>query len=392
VKKSGRVIVVGGGIGGLSAALALRSRGVEVTLLEKADEFGEVGAGLQLAPNATRILDEWGLLGETMRQGFEPRSLVLKDAVSGDELTRQDLGIDFRTRYGAPYVVIHRSDLHAIVLEAARAAGVELVTGAEVVAVEDLSPGVSVIMADGVSLRADACVAADGLTSRLRDSFVGDEPVASGYVAYRGTLPESAGLDDVVAWLGPGCHFVRYPLRQGELLNQVAVFRSDRYAAGFDEWGTVDELDAAFADCCDEIRAGTPHLWRDRRWPMFDRAPTTRWRHGSTLLVGDAAHPMLQYLAQGACQAIEDAAALGRALGRVVDGAAADAVRPEEWPRVFDAVAAEREPRTSRVQRTAHLWGDIWHTDGLARTLRNELLRRRDTKDFHYFDWLYGAA
>ncbi|MBB5790076.1 FAD-dependent oxidoreductase [Jiangella mangrovi] len=388
MKKTGRVIVVGGGIGGLSAALALRSRGVAVTLLERADEFGEVGAGLQLAPNATRILDDWGLLGETMRQGFEPRSLVLKDAVSGDELTRQDLGTDFRNRYGAPYVVIHRSDLHAIVLEAARAAGVELVTGADVVAVADLEPGVSVSVAgEPAGLTADACVAADGLTSRIRDTIVGDEPVASGYVAYRGTLPGSAsGLDDVVAWLGPGCHFVRYPLRQGELLNQVAVFRSARYAAGDDEWGTVDELDAAFADCCDEIRAGTPHLWRDRRWPMFDRVPTTRWRHGSTLLVGDAAHPMLQYLAQGACQAIEDAAALGRAVDAVGPGSAAD------WPAVFDAVAAEREPRTSRVQLTAHLWGDIWHTDGLGRTLRNELLRRRDTKDFRYFDWLYGAA
>lgn len=388
MKKTGRVIVVGGGIGGLSAALALRSRGIDVTLLERADEFGEVGAGLQLAPNATRILDEWGLLGETMRQGFEPRSLVLKDAVSGDELTRQDLGTDFRNRYGAPYVVIHRSDLHAIVLEAARSAGVELVTGAEVVAVTDLEPGVRVTVAGGGSLRAEACVAADGLTSRIRDALVGDEPVASGYVAYRGTLPESDGLDDVIAWLGPGCHFVRYPLRQGELLNQVAVFRSARYAAGAEDWGTVDELDAAFAGCCDEIRAGTPHLWRDRRWPMFDRVPTTRWRHGSTLLAGDAAHPMLQYLAQGACQAIEDAAALGRA----VDTVGTRVLTEAAWPGVFDAVAAEREPRTSRVQRTAHLWGDIWHTDGLGRTLRNELLRRRDTKDFRYFDWLYGAA
>ncbi|MEO3854236.1 FAD-dependent monooxygenase [Acrocarpospora sp. B8E8] len=388
MKKNRRpVIVVGGGIGGLTAALALRLGGVEVTLLERADEFGEVGAGLQLAPNATRILAEWGLLDKTLQLGYEPRSIVLKDAVDGSELTRQDLGEEFRARYGAPYIVIHRSDLHTILLDAARAAGVELITGAEVESVTDGLDGASVSVANGTTWLADACIAADGLTSRVRDAIVGDQPVSSGYVAYRGTLPRGDDtFEDVVAWLGPGCHFVRYSLRNGEMLNHVAVFRSPRFAAGHEEWGGVDELDTAFAECCAEVQEGVAHLWRDRRWPMYDRTPTPQWRRGSTLLVGDAAHPMLQYLAQGACQAIEDAATIGRALDRHNGIPAAN-----DWPSIFDQVVGEREPQTTLVQNSARVWGDIWHTDGLGRLLRNELMRRRDTKDFRYSDWLYGA-
>ncbi|MBF8186287.1 FAD-dependent monooxygenase [Nonomuraea sp. K274] len=389
MKKNSRpVVVVGGGIGGLTAALALRLRGVEVALLERADEFGEVGAGLQLAPNATRILAEWGLLDKTLQLGYEPRSIVLKDALDGAELTRQDLGEEFRARYGAPYVVIHRSDLHTILLDAAREAGVELITASEVDSVTEREPaGATITVTNGGTWEADACIAADGLTSRLRDSIVGDQPIASGYVAYRGTLPRGEdAFEDVVAWVGPGCHFVRYSLRNGEMLNQVAVFRSPRFAEGHADWGGVEELDNAFSECCDEVKHGLAHLWRDRRWPMYDRAPTQQWRRGSTLLVGDAAHPMLQYLAQGACQAIEDAATLGRALDRH-DGMPTTG----QWQPIFDQVVAEREPQTTLVQNSARVWGDIWHTEGLGRLLRNELMQRRDTKDFRYSDWLYGA-
>lgn len=372
------VVIAGGGLGGLAAAIVLRRLGAEVRLYEQAAEFGEVGAGLQLGPNATRILADWGLLPTVVERGYLPRSLVLRDAVSGEELTRQPLGAQFQDRYGAPYVVIHRSDLHAILLDAARVAGVKLTTGAKVVATD----GGRVTFADGTTDAGGLLLAADGLNSAVRDRIVGDAPVASGYAAYRGTLPAGGeDLSDVVAWLGPGCHFVQYPLRRGELLNQVAVFRSPAFHRGEAQWGGPDELDQAYAGCCAEVRAATEHLWKDRHWPMYDREPTERWADGRTVLVGDAAHPMLQYLAQGACQAMEDAAALGRQLAAVSDPDAAIA-----------GYVAERAPRTARVQRTARIWGDIWHVDGVARTLRNELMQRRDPADWRYLDWLYGKG
>jgi 3-hydroxybenzoate 6-monooxygenase len=235
-------------------------------------------------------------------------------------------------------------------------------------------------------------VAADGLGSRLRARLSDDEPVSSAYVAYRGALPiadlsDTSGLalDDVVVYIGPGCHFVQYPLRRGEIFNQVAVFRSPKALAGEEEWGTPDELDAAFAPACDRIQEALPNLWRDRWWRMYDREPITTWVDGRLVLTGDAAHPMLQYLAQGACQALEDAAQLAEQAtkARSADGT--------DWDRALAAYAEIRTVRTARVQRTARQWGDFWHCDGLFRATRNALLRDRDPGDFRYVDWLYGG-
>ncbi len=375
------VTIVGGGMGGLASALVLRRQGAEVTLFEHAPAFGEVGAGIQLGPNATRLLAEWGLLDEVIARGFRPENLVLKDAITGEVLTRQSLGDDFVQRYGAPYVVIHRSDLHAILLEAAEREGVRLLVDSHVEDIVEEPGGVVVTLSNGSSHRSDAVLAADGLASLTRDRIVGDSPVASGYVAYRGTLPETGDHGaDVVAWLGPRCHFVQYPIRRGEMLNMVAVFQSPAFLRGEAEWGGVDELDAAYADCAPEVQRAVQHLWRDRRWPMFDREPTAEWGDGRVSLIGDAAHPMLQYLAQGACQAFEDAAELQDAAART----------PGDWPTTFATFAATRQPRTARVQRTARVWGEIWHVDGVARVLRNELLEQRDLADYRYLDWLYG--
>ncbi|TAJ49095.1 MAG: 3-hydroxybenzoate 6-hydroxylase [Herbiconiux sp.] len=378
-----RVTIIGGGMGGLASALVLRRLGADVTLFEHAPAFGEVGAGIQLGPNATRILREWGLLDEVIARGFRPENLVLKDAITGQVLTRQSLGDDFVERYGAPYVVIHRSDLHAILLEAAEREQVELVVDSHVERIDDVGPEAVVTLAGGAQHRSDAVLAADGLASLTRDSIVGDAPVASGYVAYRGTLPETGGHGaDVVAWLGPHCHFVQYPIRRGEMLNMVAVFRSPAFLRGEEEWGGVEELDAAYTECSAEVQEAVRHLWRDRRWPMYDREPTENWGAGRVSLIGDAAHPMLQYLAQGACQAFEDADALDVFAART----------PGDWPATFEALAAVRRPRTARVQRTARVWGDIWHVDGVARVLRNELLHQRDLTDYRYLDWLYGRS
>ncbi|WP_406462433.1 FAD-dependent monooxygenase [Streptomyces sp. NBC_01622] len=387
------VVVVGGGIGGLGSALALARAGQRVRVLEQAPAFGEVGAGLQMAPNATRILREWGLLDEVVDRGVLPRRLVLRDAVDGKELTHLDLAWAAR-QYGAPYVVIHRSDLHAILVDACRAAEVELVTDAHVDDVEVTDIGATAVQ--GAHRHPAALVlAADGLQSGLRARLSADTPVNSAYVAYRGAFPMSAvgdldGLsaDDVVVYVGPGCHLVQYPLRGGAMLNQVAVFRSPTALAGAPEWGGPDELDEAFAGMCAQVRSALTALWRDRKWPMFDRLPISRWVEGRLALTGDAAHPMLQYLAQGACQALEDAHCLATLATK--QSAASTDHEPLEWDTILRTYNEARASRTAQVQERARFWGELWHCDGMARTLRNTMLRDRDPADRRHLDWLYA--
>jgi salicylate hydroxylase len=382
------VLVAGGGIGGLAAAYALATAGYSVRLLERAQEFGEVGAGLQLAPNATRILAEWGLLDEVVDAGVLPRRLVLADAMTGGELVHADLGGDFRDRYQAPYVVVHRSDLHRILLEACRRAGVALETGRAVERVDSAGDTAFTYCADGAVYSSRVTLAADGLTSTLRRSIVDDEPICSGYVAYRGAIPVAdmpteVSLDEVIVWIGPRRHFVQYALRNGEIFNQVAVFASPSFARGEPEWGGPEELEEAFAGCCEHVRGSLPSLWRDRRWPMYDRLPTRNWVSGRLALIGDAAHPMLQYLAQGACQAVEDAHALA------CEAAKTGAPGRTDWDRALSAFNAVRAPRTARVQRSARTWGDIWHVDGVGALVRNELLTALGDV-YRYTDWLYA--
>ena len=387
------ILVVGGGIGGLTAALALARDGYQVRVLEKAAQFAELGAGLQLAPNATRILSRLGVLDRVLDAGVRPRRLLLRSAVTADELTALDLGEPFAARYQAPYVVMHRSDLLAILYEACQAAGVELCPDSDVRAVTDGADAATAECADGTRHDGAAVIAADGLHSGVRRLFTDDQPVCSGFAAYRGTagvheVTARSRLDEVVAWIGPDLHFVQYPLRAGQIYNQVAVFRSPKYAAdphlADGQWGGPDELDEAFAACCPQVREATGFLWRDRWWPMYDREPLAGWTRGRITLLGDAAHPMLQYLAQGACQAIEDADALARALaacgGRELIGQA------------LAHYAATRAAHAARVQRTARIWGDIWHVSGVGALLRDELFRRRPADDYSYTDWLYGPV
>jgi 2-polyprenyl-6-methoxyphenol hydroxylase-like FAD-dependent oxidoreductase len=387
----GELIVIGGGIGGLSAALAVARTGRPVLVLEQSPSFSEIGAGLQLAPNATRILARLGVLEQVADAGVLPRRLLLRDALDGAELTYLGLE-DFPDRYGAPYVVLHRSDLLDILADGCRRHQVALETSKRVTGTETVPDGVRVRCADGSYYEGIAAVAADGLRSAIRATFSDDQPVESGFVAYRGAIPleqatRTAALTDVVVWIGPGLHFVQYPLRGGRMYNQVAVFRSRRWAAGCADWGTPDELDEAFAVTCQHIRDAMPALWRHARWAMHDREPLANWISGRTVLLGDAAHPMLQYLAQGACQAIEDADALARSFQRLA--APGD---PDPVGRALRAYAEARIPRTARVQRVARIWGDIWHVDGLARVLRNELFRQRHPDDHRHIEWFYGQA
>lgn len=380
-------LIVGGGIGGLAAALALSRQGQHVHVIEKAPEFGELGAGLQLAPNAMRVLARLGVLDEVAKSAVYPSRLVWMDALSGEPITSLELGEPFRRRYGQPYIVMHRSDLLAALLAACRASDrIVLEAGREAVAVEDLGDGVRVDCADGTTDTCGAVVGADGLWSRLRP-LMGDPspPVCSRYVAYRGTVPVAqmsahAGLDNVVMWVGPDMHFVQYPIRRAELYNQVAVFKSARYREDSDDWGTADELDAHYAQACAPVRAALASIRRDRRWPMYDRPPIASWSRNRITLLGDAAHPMLQYVAQGACQALEDALCLADQVARL----------PGDPARAFLAYQEARYLRTARVQLTARFFGEFCHVAGVAATLRNALMSRRAPDSYHEVDWLYG--
>jgi 3-hydroxybenzoate 6-monooxygenase len=382
-----RLLVVGGGIGGLALANSLAKHGCEVHLIEKEAEFGEIGAGIQLAPNASWALDRIGALDDVKAQAVFPQRIVWMDAISGDQLTSLDLGEKFLERYGYAYFVMHRSDLLTVLLEhAQREPGVTLETNKDVVSVEHREKTAVVTCADGSAYEADVVIGADGLWSTVR-KFVHDDgdPICSEYVAYRGAIPienvsAHAGLDNVMLWTGPQMHLVQYPISRGELYNQVAVFKSHRYKPDSHDWGTPEELDAKFGQGVELVRSALSRFWRNRRWPMFDRLPITQWRHGRVILMGDAAHPMLQYLAQGAAQALEDAAVLGDAIGAHAD-----------VERAFEAYQHARVERTARVQTDARRWGDWWHqfpSEGLAR--RDAYLRARAPDDYSESDWLYG--
>jgi len=387
------VIIVGGGIGGLSTAYALSREGLQVKVLEVAPEFGEVGAGLQLAPNCTRILDSYGLLDEAKRLGVVPDAMVMRDATDASELTRLDLR-DLEERYGYPYMVIHRSDLHGIFLRACQEAGVELVNNQRVVDYDNSTPGVGkAIFADGHVETAPVVIAADGINSAARNKFVGDEPQSSSYVAYRGTVPadhprvQGVDLSEVVVYVGPRTHFVHYGLRGGEMLNQVYVFESDKALRGEDDWGTPDELDGMFADMAPFVKDGLPYMWRDKWWRMYDRCPIDNWIFDRVVLLGDSAHAPLQYIAQGAIMAIEDGWVLAQHVARntAEDGSI-------DWDAALAAYSAVRTVHTKRVLETSRAWGQLWHLDGLARRQRNELLRARDTRDYTMIDWLYSRT
>jgi 2-polyprenyl-6-methoxyphenol hydroxylase-like FAD-dependent oxidoreductase len=369
------LLIAGGGIGGLAAALAVARTGRAVHVLEREARFGEIGAGLQLAPNASHALARLGVLDAIAPHAVFPRRLVWRDARTAAQVTALDLGDAFRAHYGHPYVVMHRGDLLDVLLAACRAdSHIVLEASRDVVDVEERGDSVRAVCADGTTYNGTALVAADGLWSRLRKLVHDDgEPLAAQYVAYRGTLPvgelwEGAGLDDVTLWTAPGLHFVQYPIRGGQLFNQVAVFRSDG-----------NGIDEHFAAGCAAVQAGIARIGRDRHWTMYDREPIADWSRGRLALLGDAAHPMLQYLAQGACQALEDAVVLADALTAHADAAAA-----------FRAYCDARSLRTARVQYTARLFGEIWHVGDVGATLRDAMLAGRRDDDFAHVEWLYG--
>jgi 3-hydroxybenzoate 6-monooxygenase len=381
------LLIVGGGIGGLATALALSRAGFPSHVLEKSEEFAEIGAGLQLASNATRMLDRLGVLDEIKKHAIFPKQLIMMDAGSGKPITRLNLGEKYLEHFGYPYILMHRGDLLGVELEACKKSPlITLENHKEAVRIEDLGDGARVTCTDGSVYECDALVGVDGLWSVVRRLVHDDgDPICAQFVAYRGAIPideapEGSDFDNMTIWVGPDLHFVQYVVRSGQIFNQVAVFRSYRYKENSEDWGTVEELDEHFGKMCPRVRAAITRIKRNRRWPMFDRLPIPNWTRNRITLLGDAAHPMLQYIAQGACQALEDAVYFGDAMKQCGG----------DVPRAFQAYQEPRIQRTARVQNIARFFGDVKHVHGVSITLRNALLAKRTPDDFEYFDWLYG--
>src|ERR1043165_8434925 len=319
------ILVAGGGIGGLAAALALARQGFSVKVLEQASQIGEIGAGIQLGPNAFSAFDALGV-GERARiRAVYTDRLVLMDAVDEAEIASLPVGGAFRARFGNPYAVSHRADMHRSLLEGVQATErIELCTSTQVDRIEQDAGGVTAIDRAGHRHRGAALVACDGVKSTVRQQLIGDPVRVSGHVVYRAVVDDREFPADLkwnapVVWGGPDCHLVHYPLRGGEQWNVVVTFHS----RGSEEWGVTDgsrdEVMSYFDGIGPRPRQllALPRSWR--RWATADREPIGKWSFGRVTLLGDAAHPMLQYLAQGACMALEDAVTLGRALAATGD-------------------------------------------------------------------------
>lgn len=382
--RSLHVVIVGGGIGGFTAALACARRGLSVQVLERAPEIKEIGAGLQLGPNAGRVLGELGVLDAVLRTAVLPERFVILDVTTGRELFSAELGRPLAGRYGAPYTVLHRGDLLTALVEASLDTGRVVATaGQEVVALEQDPGGVTVTCTDGASYRGDVVIGADGLRSAVRRIVLDDRPpLRSPYVIYRGPGPRPEGIEDAVTlYTGDGMHLMQYPIHGGELLNRVVSFRSVRGEPGSAGWGTPAELFERFADVCDPVREALGCLDLQTRWEQFDREPQAGWAQGRVALLGDAAHPMRQYLAQGAGQAMEDAVALGDALE-------AD---PGDVPGALRKYEEMRFERAAAVQRNTRFFGEFVHMGGAGAIVRDHLLGRLARNDYDPVHWLYGT-
>ena len=385
------VLIAGGGIGGLAAAIGLARKGIACIVLERATRFGEIGAGIQLGPNAFHAFDYLGV-GERARQmAVQIDNLRLMDALTGAEITRIPLGADFRTRFGNPYAVVHRGELHRVFLDACEAHDlVTLRTHAAVTGYRCAGDRVEALLESGERVAGCALIGADGLWSRIRAQMLDDGPPrVSGHSTYRSVIPVDDMPEDLrwnaaTLWAGPKCHIVHYPLSGWKLFNLVVTYHND-----------APEPVAGRPVSHDEVRKGFEHVhpmarsvidkgkdWK--HWVLCDRDPVMTWTDGPVALLGDAAHPMLQYMAQGACMAMEDAVALAEELG----------AQPENPAAALEAYQTRRRLRTARVQLQSRAVGEhIYHPDGAHAALRNAVMQARGPNEWHdQIAWLYGST
>lgn len=387
-----KIVIAGGGIGGLAAALALAGKDFSVVVLEQSGELGEIGAGIQIGPNAFHALDYLGVGEPARRRAVFIDRLVMMDSVDGRQVADIPVNEPFREYFGNPYAVIHRSDLHEVLLDACRRHPlVELSTSQRVNGYEIVNGRVDVRFGEDGSTQADALVGADGLNSRVREQMIGDGPPrVSGHVAYRALMPydempAELRWNAATLWAGPRTHLVHYPLKGWKVFNIVCVFHDKgRTVPGANEPGSRDEVMERFSHVCAMPRSILEALHEWRYWVLCDREPVENWVDECVALLGDAAHPMLQYFAQGACQAMEDAVCLAHKIhacgGDIHQG--------------MLAYQEERVVRTARVQISSRLIGEyLYHADGVTRLVRNAMYRKREPEEWYRsLKWLYGGT
>ena len=390
-----QVLIAGGGIGGLAAALTCSRAGWQVRLYEQTSEFGVVGAGIQMGPNVVRVLHSWGLAEGLASVAAFPERLQVRNAVSGAELGVLRLGAITVQRYGAPYATIHRADLHQLLLQALRQhEGVRLSLQQTVDSYTQTADAVSVRTLDGAEMEGDVLVGADGLWSRVREQLLKDGlPRVTGHLAYRAmlpqhSLPQALRSQQITAWLGPKLHVVQYPVRRGEWLNVVAIVQG-RVAGDPQNWDhrtNAADLYAAMAGTCTPLQALIEAVPEWRLWALCDRPPmrsAAEQAQGRVALLGDAAHPMRPYLAQGAGMAIEDAARLGQVLAQALDPAL-------DVRTLLGNYALSRWQRNARVQARSIRNGKIFHLDGPVRLGRDVALKLLGERLLDV-PWLYGG-
>jgi 3-hydroxybenzoate 6-monooxygenase len=381
------VLIAGGGIGGLAAALALVREGYAVKVLEQASALGEIGAGIQLGPNGFAAFDALGIGERARARAVYTDYMVMHDALDEYQVGMIPTGEAFRARFGNPYAVIHRADVHKSLLEGALESGrVEIAVSTTVQRVEQDGTNVTVFDANGNPHRGCALIGADGVKSAVRAQFVNDPPRVSGHVVYRAVVdkkdfPADLQWNAAAIWVGPNCHLVHYPLRGGEQYNVVVTFHSREV----EEWsvreGSREEVQSYFHGICARARQliDLPKDWK--RWATADREPIAQWTFGRVTLLGDAAHPTLQYLAQGACMAMEDGVTLGAALRH----------HGGNLEKAFKHYERSRVARTARVVLSAREMGRIFHAHGVERLVRNDLWKGRSPERFYdAMEWLYN--
>ncbi len=382
-------LIAGGGIGGLAAAHALAQKGFPVRVFEQSPKFRELGAGIQLGPNIFRALGKLGLKDQVLADAWRPGAMEMRDALSGESITRIPLGQQALDYFHEPYAVSHRHDIHAVFLNACENNNlISLEKRQRVIEFEENDAGVVLRLEGGEQAKGRALIGCDGMWSSVREKLVGDgAPRVSGHIAFRAVLkraevPDDLWRPDITLWAGPRTHFVHYPLRRGELYNMVAVFHSDRYEEGWNTEADASLLWEHFKGQRPEVLRMLERIETWRMWVLCDREPIKHWSKGKITLLGDAAHPMLQYLAQGACMATEDAVCLA-------DKVAAE---PDDLSAAFRAYQEARYLRTGRVQLMARVYGEFYHARGVTAELRYQMLNPRTPEEaYEGIAWLYNG-
>ena len=386
------VVIAGGGIGGLAAALACARQRVPVQLLERATQLSEVGAGIQIGPNVTRILQAWGLGAALAQVAAFPKQLQARDAQTGQVLGTLRLGERAQALYGAPYATIHRADLQGLLQRAVQDAGVALHLGQTVHGWYETEEALQVNTAEGLSLQVSALIGADGIWSAVRQQLLGDASARfTGHLAYRALvaqadLPTHLRSDQVTVWMGPRLHVVHYPVRSGQWLNLVAIVHGVKpdQAQDWDQAGHTQALMQAMGAVGRDLHERLASVPAWRQWALHDRSPVSGasdMAQGRVALLGDAAHPMRPYLAQGAGMAIEDAQALAQCL-RVGNATVAEQLQ---------AYAEQRWARNARVQARAIRNGRIFHAQGAVALGRNLSMRLMGERVMDV-PWLYAGG